>query len=154
MDALPATQSDSFDRPVPRVSVSLRVVGDTLDPAEVTRLFGIEPDFSARKGEERQQRAGTVVQRIGVWSRRARPAAAPEWDLDGTIMALLAQFPADLATWQDLGSRYRVDVFCGLFMGRENQGAGLTPTTLQALAERSIALDLDIYGPPPGEEAT
>jgi hypothetical protein len=137
-----------------RLSVSLRVAGDALDPAEVTRVLGVEPDFSARKGEERRQRAGTVVQRTGIWTRRLRPAPSADWDLDGVITALLAEFPADPAVWRELGSRYKLDVFCGLFMGSENQGADLSPATLLALGQRGLILDLDVYGPPPGEAAT
>jgi hypothetical protein len=129
------------------------VIGDMLEPDEITRLFGIEPDFSARKGEARQQRAGTVIQRIGVWSRRARPDPAFEWDLDGTITALLADFPADLAIWHRLADRFTIDMFCGLFMGRVNQGAELAAATLQLLAERRLTLDLDVYGPPSSDEA-
>src|SRR5438132_947133 len=85
-----------------RLSVSLRVAGDTLDPDEITVILGVEPDFSARKGEARRQRAGTVVQRIGIWSRRVRPPASEDWDLDGAITELLDQLPTDLAIWQSL----------------------------------------------------
>lgn len=145
-------QSVSESR-VPRVSASVRVMGDSLVPSEVTERFGIEPDVSARKGEERRRRAGAVVQPTGVWIRRARPNPAAEWDLDGTIRALLADFPTDLAIWHDLAANNTVDVFCGLFMGRENQGTELRPSTLQLLAERRMTLELDVYGPPPGDEA-
>lgn len=139
---------------MPRLSVSLRVVGDALDPAEVTRIFGVEPDVGVRKGEARWRRGTTVVQPTGMWSRRAQPKPAAEWDLDGLISALLAEFPADPAIWHALGRRYTLDVFCGLFMGRENQGAALRPGMLRALAERGLTLDLDVYGPPPDAEAS
>jgi hypothetical protein len=137
-----------------RMSISLRVAGDALNPEEITAILGVEPDFSARKGEARRQRAGTVVQRVGIWSRRVRPSPSADWDLDGAITELLDQLPNDPAVWRGLAERFKLDVFCGLFMSHDNQGAELRPTTLQALAERGLVLDLDIYGPPPDEAAT
>jgi hypothetical protein len=139
---------DPSDEPRSRLSVTLRVAGDVLDPAEISRVLGVDPDFSARKGEERRSRSGTVTQPIGIWTRRARLGSAEDWDLDGAIRGLLADLPNDIAVWRDLGTRYQLDVFCGLFMERGNQGAGVSPATLLALGERGLILDLDVYGPP------
>jgi hypothetical protein len=151
---LPCAGQDASKFRVPRVSAALRVMGDTLDPTEITRIIGVEPDFSARKGDQRSRRTGVVTQRTGIWSRQSRPDASDEWDLDGTIMALLADISIPLDTWRALRDRYTTDVFCGLFMGRDIQGAALRPQTLQQLAERGLTLDLDVYGPPPGDEET
>jgi Domain of unknown function (DUF4279) len=148
MSGTPRAANTSAEIRVPRVSASLRVKGDTLDPAKVTRILGVESDFSARKGEQRPMRTGVVIQSTGVWSRRVRPGPAEEWDLDRTIAALLTEIRIPLQTWQALGREYTLDVFCGLFMGRDNQGAGLRPETLQLLAERGLTLELDVYGPP------
>jgi hypothetical protein len=40
-----------------------------------------------------------------------------------------------------------VDLFCGVFMETDNRGFGLEPAVIQALAERSLAVGFDIYGP-------
>jgi len=45
-----------------------------------------------------------------------------------------------------LTTRFRVDVFCGLWLIEGNEGISLDPSTLKALGERGILLDLDIYG--------
>ena len=143
-----------YDFPRSRLSVSLRVRGDDLDPAEITRTFGVEPDFSARKGESWLRRGRTVIQASGIWTRRVRHGAAPVWDLERAVHTLLADLPTDLEIWRALGSRYTLDIFCGLFMSNENQGTQLSAATLLVLGERGLVLDIDVYGPPPIESAT
>ena len=50
-----------------------------------------------------------------------------------------------MSIWQDLTSRFRADVFCGLFMEEGNEGISLSNETLQRLAERGLTIDFDIY---------
>jgi hypothetical protein len=133
--------------PIGRIKVSVRVIGDDLDPAEVTRLFGVEPTFAARRGEARERHGRPIVQRTGVWFHALTVDPTEEWELADAVDTLLARLPADPAIWRALGSRYQLDVFCGLFLRSENQGADLPPATLAALAERGLTLGLDIYGP-------
>lgn len=138
--------------PLARVRVSVRVVGDDLDPDEVTRLLGVEPTFAARKGERvtRRTRTGTErarVQSVGVWSHALTPHSSPDWELGAALDELLSRFPEDPGLWALLRARYSVDVFCGLFLGSDNQGADLRPETLGAVARRGLTLSLDIYGP-------
>jgi hypothetical protein len=137
---------------VSRLSIALRVAGDDLDPTEVTRLFGLQPKHSARRGEQVQRGSRIVTQRSGIWTYALAQDPSPEWELDDAVVALLGKFPADLSIWSDLGSRYKLDLFCGLFMGTDNQGTLLRPETLSLLAARGLTLDLDIYGPPPGDD--
>lgn len=67
-------------------------------------------------------------------------------DLDGQVAELLALMTSDLAVWRQLTMDFSADVFCGLFLGESNQGLALGPATLLALGERSLGLDLDVYG--------
>ena len=60
---------------------------------------------------------------------------------------LLSQVSDDLGICQRLTALYDVEVFCGLFMHRENEGLAISADTLIALGSRGIELDLDIYGP-------
>ena len=140
--------------PVSRLSVSLRVAGDALDPVEITRLLGVAPKFAARKGEQIPRGPRYVTQRIGIWTFDLLEDPSPEWELDDAIQALLARLPADLDVWRSLAAQFQLDVFCGLFMGDDNQGAELRPETLRTLGERGVKLSLDVYGPPPDDPAT
>jgi hypothetical protein len=138
--------------PRPRLSVTVRIAGDALDPTEITHLLGATPAFAARKGEQVGRRHRTVTQRSGIWTYRLPNEPPADWDLDDAIAALLASLPGDVAIWRSLGQRFDTDVFCGFFMQRDNHGVELRPNTLALLAERGLTLELDIYGPPTGDE--
>jgi Domain of unknown function (DUF4279) len=125
-----------------KTAASLRLFGDDLNPDEVTRLLGKEPDVAERKGDVRT--SGSTVRR-GRWSVKVGRRAPG--DLDGQIAELLAGTTEDLAVWQRLTSVYAVDIFCGLFLEQENEGVDVSPRTLRMLGERGIKLQLDIYAP-------
>jgi len=129
-----------------RAVATLRVVGDDLDPDEVSQLLGAQPSRSERKGQALQTRSGHVrTAPTGVW-RLDAPATEPE-DFDRQVATLLRALTPDLGTWQRLAARYRVDLFCGWFMRGGNEGVDVAPETLLALGSRHIKLGLDIYGP-------
>ena|SRR2546428_10141149 len=107
---------------------TLRIIGDELDPAAITRLLGCHPSHAA----------------FGIWRLEASERAPG--DLDGQIEELLRQVSDDLHVWDTLARTYRVDLFCGLFMESDNEGIALAPESLMALGRRHIRLDLDIYG--------
>jgi len=154
MNELPPDDAVLIGGPLSRLSIAIRIAGDALDPAEITRRLGVPPKFSARKGEQREHGGRRVTQRIGIWTYGLTEDPSSEWELDDAIIALLQRLPSDLALWKELGAQYKLDIFCGLFMGGDNQGADLPAATLRLLAERGLALSLDIYGPPPDDETT
>lgn len=79
-----------------------------------------------------------------MWARDA--AETVPADLDAQVDELLAQLTPDLRIWHELANRFEVDLFCGWFMSRLNEGLQISPRTLLALGERRIVLGLDIYG--------
>ena len=126
-------------------TASLRFFGDDLDPDELTKLLGCPPTKSESKGEEI---VGKVtgqkrIARSGGWrlsAERREPG-----DLDNQISEILNQLTDDINIWQNLTSRYRADIFCGMFMKEGNEGISLSSETLQRLAERGLTIDFDIY---------
>ena len=52
---------------------------------------------------------------------------------------------SDLTVWKELGDRHAGHLFVGLFLAHGNEGLSISPTSLAAIAERGLALDLDIY---------
>lgn len=129
-----------------RSAVSLRVFGDDLLPEEVTALLGAAPTAFEVKGGQSQPNSGgrTFAARTGGW--RLEVARRSPGDLDGQIAELLGQLTTDLNAWRELTTRFRVDIFCGLWLNEGNEGISLDPSTLKDLGERGILLDLDIYG--------
>lgn len=128
-------------------AAGLRIFGDDLDPEAVTRALGKRPTRSRKQGEPWHAPNGRLlgISRTGAWHLRA-PRVSPG-DLDAQVAAILEGTTEDLSVWRDLGARYRMDLFCGAFMQGSNEGLGLSVATLLRLAERGVALELDIYAP-------
>ena len=126
-------------------AASLRFFGDDLNPDELTKLIGYTPTKSEQKGEEI---AGKVtgqkrIARSGGWrlsAERREPG-----DFDAQISEILDQLTDDTDVWQDLTTRFRADIFCGLFMTEGNEGISLSPETLEKLAARGLTIGFDIY---------
>lgn len=124
---------------------TLRLIGDTLDPVEISRLLGCQPDCSYQKGDELIGKVSghKRLAPTGHWSIKAA-IRKPE-NLESQIIELLAKLTDDLAIWSQLGARYRLELFCGLFMATGNDGIELSAALMLALGQRGIALGMDVY---------
>ena len=127
-------------------AASLRIMGDDLDPLEITLLLGHEPSSAERKGQEIVGKSTGRVReaRTGSWRLEAR-ARAPG-DLDAQIGEILSKLSSDLGIWQKLAERFRMDLFCGLFLSGGTGGEVVSAKSMAALGSRGIELGLDIYG--------
>ncbi|MCP4284799.1 MAG: DUF4279 domain-containing protein [Gammaproteobacteria bacterium] len=125
-------------------ATSLRIFGDNLEPTEITKLLGKEPDRAYRKGDEVPVANGTTrVARTGSWSvsvDRKSPG-----DLDAQITEILDGTSEDLGHWRYLASRFQVEMFCGLFLEEWNEGLSVSAATSTLLGSRGISLELDVY---------
>jgi hypothetical protein len=128
-----------------RSLATFRLRGDDLAPDEISGLLGASPTKVQWKGQEL----------IGHTSRRVRIAKTGSWqlnvawrepeNLEAQILEILDQLTPDLGVWSAL-SHFQPNMFCGIFMGSSNDGLILSAKALQALGERGIALELDVYG--------
>lgn len=125
---------------------TLRIMGDDLNPVEITALLGHAPTESQTKGDELIGRAtgNKRIARIGLWRLTATPSE-PE-NLDAQIAELLGKLTTDMGVWSKINERYEVDLFCGLFLNQGNEGMSVSPSSLYSLGLRGIELGLDIYG--------
>jgi len=125
--------------------VTLRIFGDDLIPEDVSNLLGAKATKSKKKGDEKVDKVSGKVRiaKTGSWHLNAEKRE-PE-DLNAQIEEILSQLTSDLAIWEKLCQSYKVDMFCGLFMGNWNDGLSLSPETMQALGQRGVVLSLDIY---------
>jgi hypothetical protein len=126
-------------------TLTLRFLGDDLDPAELTELLGGVPKRSWVKGEIRYTQSGDKVRESGAWLFSV-PDRNPG-DLDGQFRQLFSELCSDLGIWRSLTSRFDADFWCGLFMADGNEGFTLEPDTLAALSERGLRVHFDIYDP-------
>ena len=124
---------------------TLRIFGDDLIPEDVSNLLGAKPTKSKKKGDkEVGKTSGKVrIAKTGSWHLHAEKRE-PE-DLNAQIEEILSQLTNDLTVWEGLCQSYKVDMFCGLFMGNWNDGLSLSPEIMLALGQRRIVLSLDIY---------
>jgi hypothetical protein len=127
-----------------KTAATFRVFGDDLEPDEITKLLGKKPDRAERKGEERLTPNGKkLIARTGSW--RIKVERRAPGDLDGQIAELLEGMTDDLSAWQQVTSRFQVDIFCGLFLEGTNEGLPISAASTALLGSRGISLDFDIY---------
>jgi|SRR6516162_151531 len=127
-----------------RAVATLRIIGDSLVPDDVTRALGTSPSASQLKGQELRGKDGRVrTAKFGAWRLHASETSPA--DLDAQVAEILAKLSSDLRIWSELSAKFDVDLFCGWFMEKENEGLGVSPQTLRSLGERGIELSLDIY---------
>src|ERR1043165_9657128 len=105
----------SFGGSIDRVKVSLRVFGEKLDPNEISRILRCEPTSQTKKGEVI---VGPLArQRIASFGRWLLDSVEDEgMDLEEQIFKLLSRVSSDLEIWKELTKKYKVDLFCGLFL--------------------------------------
>lgn len=123
------------------------ILGDDPDPEEITALMGWAPDRVCCKGDATGHRPGGVprIARTGKSALHANPASLG--DLNAQISAIVAPLPTDPDLWAVLAARFRVNVFCGVFMGASNEGRILSPEVLLACGMRELLIDLDVRAP-------
>jgi len=136
---------------VDEVRVSLRVSAPDLDPDAITRIFGVQPTYAARKDHRRLSGGGYITQRTGIWILTL--AESSEWTLGDAIAALLDKLPSQMTVWYEAAKKGRIDLFCGLHLAAWNRGLELSPELPGRLSERQITLGLDIYCEAPDDEA-
>jgi hypothetical protein len=125
---------------VDETDVCLAVYGDDLEPADVTRLLGVEPSRSRRRGDSR--RSGPPWPN-GAWFLAVRGRGDPE----ALTNELLDKLPTEEGTWRELGARFTVQLRFGLFMERWNRGLEFSPELLARMARLNAKVIFDIYGP-------
>jgi hypothetical protein len=140
---------------VPRLRISLRIVGDDLDPDFITQQLGVAPTESGRRGEPNDRAGGGRPSRreIGVWIYRVSVTADTE--LGDALDQLLAAMPQDATLWEELTSTYAVDVLCGVFLEADNQSTTIPADVLERLGRLGLALAFELhvsYGPGREEE--
>jgi Domain of unknown function (DUF4279) len=120
------------------------MIGDDLVPSEVTELLGCEPTRGWAKGDTVTFHGVTRTASFGMWSLHADETSPA--DVDAQVNALLGRLDPDLAVWAELRGKYDINLFCGWFMQRGNEGLSLAPESMTTLGARGIRLELDLDG--------
>jgi hypothetical protein len=132
--------------PMDRCTVTLRITGSDVEPDAISQMLGCIPTSIVRDRKSKNMFTGEVFVNSD-WRLRLTSEETGITEINGLIAKLLEQLPSDPHVWLELNRRLKVDLFCGVFMETDNRGFGLEPAVIQALAERSLAVGFDIYGP-------
>jgi hypothetical protein len=133
--------------PIPWFSISLTIHADDLDPDEITRVLGVQPDQTQRKGVPLPPRGDRPprVPQIGMWLINLRPEQAPGCNVETAIATLLDRITVPLDLWHQARAGASVRVFVGLSLDDYNSGFGIDPPLLRRAADLGVNLDFDIY---------
>ncbi|QFY90034.1 DUF4279 domain-containing protein [Magnetovirga frankeli] len=135
---------------MPQISKStaaLRIIGESVQPDEITKQLGCNPTFSCRKGDTRHTKNKEIrsIYRQGMWRFDAKDES-PE-NLDKQVYYIINRVSSDIEVWNMLREQYNIDIICTLSMESYNEGMELSPGSMLALGKRGITLGLDIYSP-------
>lgn len=126
--------------PPDRLTATLTIHGDDLDPARIAATLRCPPDEAHIKGE-----AGSrgVPQRTGAWLVKAasdgrEPPAV-------VIGALLDRVPVDAQAWEEVRSANEVSLDLCVTMTSENRDLVLPPQLVASLATIGAGIWVDIY---------
>jgi hypothetical protein len=127
---------------IARIRASLRVLGDTLEPEEVSALLGRPPTRQRRKGEKIEGKSDSVAP-TGAWILDSTLSERVE--LEEHLEVLLGSLSNDMDEWSSLTDRFSASILCSLFLDQYNEGFELSPRITQAIADRGLVIAFDIY---------
>lgn len=133
--------------PVDNFRISLDIVGDDVDPDQVSSMLGAPPTTAHRKGDAIHGRDGKLRRHAssGQWSIEAIMDGADDFNV--TLSKILETLTDDLDIWRQLSERFDTSFFCGVFLSDSNRGFTISAELMSALGERGLDVGLDIYGP-------
>ena len=129
---------------------SVRFMGDSLDPLDVTRLLRLPSDHAHRNGEPRirRRRDGTIREyapyRQGMWSMSSETWVSSK-DLNAHVEWLLEQLEprkAEVLRLMEAGTV--ADIYC-YSAGRTQETPDIPPDTASRCAALSISIDIAHY---------
>jgi hypothetical protein len=131
-----------------RYAISLRVRHPTIDPAEITDVFGHVPSHAWQAGAARVTPKGRPLGGIRAQSYWTARLADGEWP-GKTLAAAIAEILDALASRREDLARLRgqgagIELFVGWFF-HGNSGDVFDCALMARMAELNIDLSLDIY---------
>src|SRR5512142_2768441 len=124
-------------------TVELRIVGESLDPEDVTRTIGITPTQVRRKGEPRGE--GSTWTKT-TWALDVLPPSGSTWNsLEDGLTALVSRVKPFQSQIQSYSPANELYVWCGHFTSDFDGGPRLSPNILKSLGDLGAQLFLDTY---------
>jgi hypothetical protein len=133
--------------PILWFAAALLIEAENLDPDEITRLLGIEPDQVQRKGVASLPRdlQPRRVPWIGTWLISLMPEQAPGCATNNIVAKLLDRINVSPPAWHSALVGARARIYLGLALDAWNRGFGFDPPLLRRLADLGGLVDVDIH---------
>ena len=128
---------------VERISVSLRIIGQDLDPDVITAWLGTSPSSSRRRGDTNMATRNGSAWKSGAWFLNAETEGE---SLDALVRRVLAKVDSSPQTWARIHQAFDADLFCGLFLDGLNRGTHLESETAALIGKLGLTIEFDIYG--------
>ena len=125
---------------------SFRIMGQDLDPSEITNLLHMHPDQSHRCGDPNISKSGRRYADYteGLWALHASVDETSA--IDAHLEALVAKLWKHRDLLQEFSKRgYKIDICVGIFGIDDNMGFVLKNTLLRRVMQLGVDLDLDLY---------
>jgi len=132
-------------------SVSFRIIGNDLEPSEITMLLGMKADIEHKRGDTRTgiSKSGKMIKyapfNSGLWSIESNLDKYA--GIQEHIMNLIGRIESKKDVLTRLNNDgFKMDFYCGYFFSITNQaGIRLTKELLKIVAELGIDLNVDLY---------
>jgi len=129
-----------------RITASLRLSGEDLEPDEASLRLGMQPDRACRKGEAHFGKNGRRYSdhSAGLWSVGSQlDENVPLTDHLQALLKLAERFGDRLREFQDRG--FAADLFVGVFDIEGNYLLRLEPNLLAEINRFGLDLVIDVY---------
>jgi len=121
---------------------TLRILGDSLLPSQITSILGIEPTESHMSGDRRGK---SGIWNSGYWELSSKESVA-SGDLSDHIDWLISQLIPKIDEINQIKAiSERMDIFCFLGCDIGNCAISLPYHLIKALSTVELDLDIDIY---------
>lgn len=121
-------------------SATIRIVGESVHPEELTVLIGISPTLRVSIGETAP--AGTHPRREGIWAWSTKDLI-DSTDLEDHVSRVLEQLPPNFRSLVPSGAR--CEILCVWRSATGHGGPSLSSELLARLAHAGVDLDFDFY---------
>ena len=126
---------------------SFRILGDTLEPDEVSGILGLQPTRSGRRGERMSPSSSKTLLRKSVWILQT--PLSDQAPLQDHLEWLLDTLEPKRDAIGEFTKQYETDFFCGFSSENGQGGCTFESSLLARLANLGVPLVLDLYPPGP-----
>jgi hypothetical protein len=121
----------------------LSIWGDALDPEEITKLLGISPTDSYRKGDVNSKGR---IKNHGSWSFDTEKISFRSGtSCEDAFLEYLKRLPGSTDLWRDLNRRFKCRVTMVLYMQTWNREFDISTEAMQELVSKNLSLHIDTY---------